>query len=145
MKCGLNKLVFRGALKQYLEGLASSILDIFTGQSEVDLSLDIEDIPFDVKVVFPLGSIVNELMTNSLKYAFGEGAGGRMSLCLQKRENRIHLEYRDNGRGLPKGFDPEAGSGFGLMLIRMLVSQLEGSLKITGDEGFTASISFEAN
>ncbi len=133
------------SIKQYLEGLASSILDIFTGQSEVDLSLDIEDIPFDVKVVFPLGSIVNELMTNSLKYAFGEGAGGRMSLCLQKRENRIHLEYRDNGRGLPKGFDPEAGSGFGLMLIRMLVSQLEGSLKITGDEGFTASISFEAN
>lgn len=130
-------------VKQYIEGLAHSILDIFTGQGTIDMKLEIEDIKIDLKVIFPLGSIINELMTNSLKYAFDEGQSGSILLSLQQRGTRIHLEYRDSGRGLPKGFDPQDSSGFGLMLIRMLVEQLEGSLEIDGDDGFSAAISFE--
>ena len=63
---------------------------------------------------------------------------------MAREGNEIVLEVKDDGRGLPEGFDPESSTGFGLQLVRMLAEQLNGSFSIRGGEGTTGVVRFKA-
>ncbi len=82
----------------------------------------------DVDTAVPLGLIVNELVTNSLKYAFPKNKKGRITVHLQQKEqNLLLLEVFDNGIGAV--FSNIQGSGFGFQLINLLTQQLNGKMK----------------
>jgi len=96
------------------------------------------------KQMFPLGIIVNELLTNVMKYAFKGKPDGLIVITLGKEKSRVTLTVQDDGVGIPDGFDPGKSSGLGLMLIKLLAEQLGGSYSIENHEGTRSILVFNA-
>jgi two-component sensor histidine kinase len=77
----------------------------------------------------PLGLIINELVTNSLKHAFPQGQAGVIGIELRALDRQaIQLCVRDTGVGLPSGFDPLSGTSLGMQIVSLLTEQLSGTL-----------------
>ncbi|MEN8798885.1 MAG: sensor histidine kinase, partial [Flavobacteriaceae bacterium] len=90
----------------------------------------------------PIGLIVNELLTNSMKYAFPDNGEGKVMIHLEAKKAHLLLEVSDNGIGKPLSGKNE-GTGFGTQLISLLTKQLEGKMSLTVKDG--TSVSFEFN
>lgn len=88
----------------------------------------------DVSQAVPCGLILNELITNVFKHAFGPADGGVLEIKLKQENDTIRLHVKDNGKGLPADFDIENTPTLGSTLITTLVKQLQGSLEITSDK-----------
>ncbi|MEO7043721.1 MAG: sensor histidine kinase, partial [Ferruginibacter sp.] len=98
-------------MKDYFLNLSESILDSFGAEKRIKIELAMEKLDIDIDTAVPLGLIVNELLTNTLKYAFPNGEKGKISIQLEKRnDNILHLAVSDNGIGKT---DVIQGSGFG--------------------------------
>jgi two-component sensor histidine kinase len=93
----------------------------------------------------PVGLIINEIITNSLKYAFPEGQDGMIGISLAALKNdEYELLIFDNGIGLPQEIVPDTTNTFGLYLVKMLVeAQLQGSLEIDRTTGTRFIIRFK--
>jgi two-component sensor histidine kinase len=101
------------------------------------------ELELDVDTAIPLGLIANELITNSLKYAFLEGRKGKIEVSLILEDNRQYcLRVSDNGLGIQDQGN-EAGTGFGSRLIQLLAIQLNGKVEIRDDAGVTTLIKFQ--
>lgn len=128
--------------KRYLEELCQAVMAALGAPSDM-LTTEIEDIPFGVRTLGSLGIIVNELLTNSVKYS---GAGGRAaaaSVRLRRDGGAALLEVVDDGASLPASFKAEEAGGLGIMLVRMLAEQLGGAFSIGLKAGRTvAELSF---
>lgn len=125
-------------VKDYIKKLINELSASFSNDFyDVNVELDVEDMELDVDTLVPLGLIINELLTNSYKYAFKDGDSGNIKVVLQEINSTLHLMVRDNG----EGFDPSTirSNSFGQKLVKTLSKQLEGSLKINSDKG-TSSI-----
>ena len=98
----------------------------------------------DLERAIPCGLILNELFTNAIKHAFpSDKQGGHIEISLSKTsEDNFELVVRDNGVGLPLGFDILKSSTLGLQLVAGLCSQLSGNIAITSTEGTCFRISF---
>lgn len=114
-------------MKDYFLNLSESILDSFGAEERVKVELAMEELNVDIDTAVPLGLIVNELLTNTLKYAFPKNQKGSVCIKLEKRTNGIlHLEVSDNGIG-KSGLTH--GTGFGSQLISLLTRQLSGKMR----------------
>ncbi|WP_424961461.1 sensor histidine kinase [Ekhidna sp.] len=80
-----------------------------------------------------LGLIVNELLTNSFKYAYVGEKRGELSIAFTENHNCYTLSYDDNGKGLPPDFDIFSSNGFGFKLIRILLDQIDATMSLHGD------------
>jgi PAS domain S-box-containing protein len=130
-------------LGSYIKGLAESLFKTFAPKTgSLRLKTRIDDVILDTKRAVPLGLIANELIMNSLKYAYPEGAEGEIRIALGKSGDKIVLDVGDDGAGLPEGFEPKAGGGMGLSLVRMLTEQIDGELDIKTDRGTHVVIRF---
>ncbi|HUX40320.1 MAG TPA: PAS domain S-box protein [Rectinemataceae bacterium] len=120
------------SIRDYLPSLVDEVARLFPMDPPVRFDLDLEDIRLDARVLSPLGIILNEIMTNSLRHAFAGIASPaiRISACL--RDSQVSLECADNGKGLPPGFDPADSQGFGSTLILALAAQLGATWRIEG-------------
>src|SRR5665213_2843138 len=113
-------------MKDYFLNLSESILDSFGAEERVKIELAMEKLDVDIDTAVPLGLIVNELLTNTLKYAFPKGRKGNVLIRLEKIPNGIlHLEVSDNGVGKSGVVH---GTGFGDQLISLLTRQLSGKM-----------------
>ncbi len=130
-------------MKNYLEQLTESIVSIFPNHPNIIIQNQIEDIALDSKRVFTIGLIVNELLTNSFKYAFKERDKGQIQMRLYQSGNQITLSIKDDGIGLPEDFDLERSRGFGIMLVKMLTQQLKGEFKLESIAGTKSTITFD--
>jgi len=151
---------------QYLEKLIGNLFQTYRfGNTDLSLKMDLEEnVFFDMDIAVPLGIIVNELVSNSLKHAFPDRGKGeiRIKLCRQeidksktniKSNNRkkdstsaeITLAVSDNGAGISESIDIENSDTLGLQLINTLVDQLEGEIELKKENGteFTIRISVE--
>ncbi len=130
-------------LRGYLDRLAHTIFRTYvTDSSRISLSTDLDPVQLDVKRAVPLGLIVNELLTNAVKYAFPGERAGTISVTLREAVGRITLVLADDGVGLPSGFDFNAAGSMGLPLVKMLCEQIGGELTVTGGQGSRISASF---
>jgi len=130
------------SVKEYLEKLTLELFSTYKITSEkVDLRMDIDDIELDIDTMVPLGLIINELLTNSLKYAFEGKENGMLSVNLKTKGDKVTLEITDNG----KGYDPnEVGeSSFGTTLINALTEQIEGKMSTDLSNGTSVNIQFD--
>jgi len=138
----------RISIKSYIEELASLVLQSF-GESGDRISLDmqIEDRSFLLDTAIPFGSILNELMTNSLKYAFPGNKKGRISISLSGSESgKLVLNYSDNGAGVGRDFDFRNQSTLGLKLIYNIGEmQLMGRVVMKNDHGVKCTFEFQDN
>jgi len=114
-------------MKDYFINLGDSILDSFGAEQRVKIECVMDELDVDIDTAVPLGLIVNELLTNALKYAFPKEQVGTVRISLQKQASGVlHLEVQDNGVGKSGSV---AGTGFGTQLIQLLTRQLNGSMR----------------
>jgi len=138
----------------YIEELADNLfLTYRLGNKNIRFSKDIEkDVFFDIDVSVPLGLILNELLSNSFKYAFPNKDNGEIRVKLCRNDSRINdienyntvytLSVSDNGIGIPENLDIENLDSLGLQLVTTLVDQLDGNLELKRDNGTEFIIKF---
>ena len=126
----------------YLTTLINEVLSVFPQGKNIRLEKDIEDFPIDANLVFPLGIIINELITNSMKYAFSDSKNNLIFISAKKTDNHAEIVVRDNGIGLADDLDLKKSTGFGLKLVNMLLQQLGATYTIEVNNGTKFSIDF---
>jgi len=131
------------SLRAYLPDLVEEIAELFPNRRSARVSVDCEDIVLAAKPLSILGIIVNELVSNSMKYAFPEGRTGEIKVEARAAGERVIVRIADDGVGLPADLDPEHSTGFGLGLVRILAEQLGGTLKIWRASGAVFVIDFD--
>lgn len=131
------------SVKNYLESLIDSIVDLFPDHLKITIDRKIDDFNLSSKNLFPIGIILNELLTNIMKYAFKGRDSGLINVSLSNNKNQATLTIQDNGNGLPEGFDIKKSNGFGLMLVNMLSGQLDGTFTIENHKGTRSVLKFE--
>jgi PAS domain S-box-containing protein len=126
-------------LRDYLNYLTRQIFQFYNIQQHViSLSVTMEDIMADIDTVTPLGLIMNELVSNSLKYAFPDGRNGQIRIeCTPKGPDGLRIIYHDDGAGMPAGFDWKNAESLGLRLVNSLVDQLNGTIEMGTGKGTT--------
>ena len=132
-------------MKDYFLNLGEGILDTFNADDKVKIECAMDHLELDVDTAVPIGLIVNELLTNALKYAFPDDAKGNISISLSKSNpDVLTLKVSDNGIGKTKGLAPK-GTGFGSQLVQLLTQQLNGEMKEDNQNGTSVSFHFKLN
>lgn len=130
---------------EYINDLASNLFQSYVDKSRrITLDMNIETIQMDIDFAIPCGLIINELVTNSLKYAFPEDREGKIRIILRKTdEEMFELVIGDNGIGLPKDLDFRKTGSLGLHLVTILAeNQLHGEININKNTGTEFQIKF---
>jgi two-component sensor histidine kinase len=96
----------------------------------------------DARTLFSLGLIVNELLSNAMKYAFVGRDGGTIEVSVALEEGNVKVDVADDGVGFPETSDLKNVSGFGLGLVRILMTQLRGTIDIQRTGGTRFVLSF---
>lgn len=123
-------------------------LGLVYGSPNIRIVIRAEDLLINIEKAIPLGLIVNELITNSMKYAFPDQRSGTVQISLQAQvlrgdEREYILEVADDGVGLPENINTAAPVSFGLQIVNMLIKQLKGSLQVKNTPGATYQIRFK--
>jgi PAS domain S-box-containing protein len=127
----------------YINNLVRYLADSYDTAKNLTFEVDIPgDINFDIDTGIAIGMIVTELATNSIKYAFTPGESGRIDITLHPSGERMLLSIRDNGKGLPKGYDLTSSPGLGMKLVTNLVRQVHGTMDVQSVEGTAIIITF---
>ena len=123
------------SINSYLPGLISEIMAIYPGGPGVKVDLRMEDIVLNARKMAPLGILVNELVSNAMKYAFDGREGGNLLVSASASDGKVIVSVEDDGVGIPEGIDFENSSGFGLQLVGLLTKQLKGDIRIERENG----------
>lgn len=131
-------------MKAYIMDLGNHLLASFGLENQVKLRLDCHIPPLDVDTAIPLGLIINELMTNSLKYAFPNGSSGTINIRFWINEQKeLCLILADDGRGEVAEAQKTASTSFGSSLIKILSKKLKGKIAVTIKQGYCTTIVFQ--
>lgn len=124
-------------IHEYIQSLVEDLFYAFEAlESGPNLVLDVEPIAFGIGTALPLGLLVNELVTNSLKHAFEGQRKGQIRISLRRiDDDSFELKIADDGVGFPAGVDWRGGGSFGLFLVQSLVDQLHGEIDLDSTEG----------
>lgn len=132
------------SLKDYLPLLVDEIVGVFPNRDLVKVGNKVDDIMLGVKVLSPLGIIVNELITNAMKHAFTGRESGSINVSASAKDGRVTLIVEDDGNGIPESVDIANASGFGLQLVDMLTTQIDGAIRIERRKGTRFVLEFDA-
>jgi two-component sensor histidine kinase/CheY-like chemotaxis protein len=128
----------------YISDLATDLLDIYSiAPEKIKLKIKCENIMMDINTAIPLGLITNELMTNSLKYAFPDNKKGTISIIVSKCDDIFTFIVKDDGVGFPKNVDYQNSDSLGLELVNSLSNQLDGELELNSNNGTEFKIIFK--
>ncbi len=129
-------------MKDYFMNLGNYTLDVFNAREKITIDYNMDKLEIDVDIAVPIGLIVNELLTNALKYAFPDGRTGKIVISLFRNQHKLNLEVRDDGIGKSNAYSlPE--SGFGTQLIQLLTIQLDGRMTQKTKEGTIILFEFQ--
>jgi two-component sensor histidine kinase len=133
-------------VKTYLTKVTASLLQMYKVPSEkISLRIEADDTLLSIQKASTLGLIINELVSNSLKHAFPGDSTGEIDLDFKKTgANSVQVVVKDNGIGLPSGFDWRKSKSLGLQLVQTLTeNQLDGSIELANGSGATFLIRFD--
>ncbi len=120
----------------YINSLSSNLVQTYIiKHANINLELDLGDVNLSLDQAIPCGLIINELVSNSIKYAFPLNRKGKIRIELTKKMNKMYLKVEDNGIGLPDNLDVENTDTLGLQLVYILISQLDGDIKVINKKG----------
>jgi two-component sensor histidine kinase len=123
-------------MKEYLNDLAGTIQQTFKdNNTTVQADVICNDLLLDVDTAIPLGLIINELVTNCYKYAFTGRSNGQIIIRLEEAQRKLILEVKDDGTGLPTGFDLHNTKSFGMKLVQSLANKLEAEVETKSENG----------
>lgn len=133
-------------LKEYIEELVNSIIKFFSKNENIKINYDLDSIYVTTKHALPIALIVNELVTNSLKYAFNDPEiSGKMDIILKKNNDSdtILFTISDNGPGIPINMDISKSKSLGFKLLNIFTKQLKGTYQIKNEIGLSITICFK--
>ncbi|RQD92899.1 PAS domain S-box protein, partial [Methanosalsum natronophilum] len=114
-------------ISDYIQSLSSYLIQSHNrNHIKIKLNIDSDTIYASMDIVVPLGLILNEIITNSLKHAFYNMEEGTINISFYQIDDKYHLEIEDNGIGISHDFDLESSNSLGVKIIDMLVAQLGG-------------------
>lgn len=123
-------------VKAFIDNLLHDISETFTSSEVQNVNYQINgaDIEIGIKLAIPVGLILNELITNSLKYAFTPQNQGKIEVNVSSHNNLLKIEYTDNGPGLQQDFDLNS-TGFGFKILKLLTRQIKAEISYQKGEG----------
>ena len=146
----VHKALYRGAHKDavdfgaYLRDLCAGVAEALVHDERIEVRVEAEAISLSVDTAIPLGMVVNELVTNAVKYAYPLPDKGLILVRLVADGDGFRLSVRDSGRGLPERAETPPGGGLGMKLVKSLVAQVDGELSMTGPPGSAFEIKVPA-
>ncbi len=130
-------------MKDYFENLADYIVDAYGMEKRISIDIAMDACELGVDMAIPIGLIVNELLTNALKYAFPDKRNGKVKISLEKKGCVFQLEVTDNGVGMAMKKEMR-DIGFGTQLVALLTQQLDGKVVLNTHQGTSVSIQFQS-
>lgn len=131
---------------EYVRNLTNHLYRSYVANANlIKLNINIDNIQLNVDTAIPCGLMLNELVSNALKYAFAPGQKGEIAITLSRRNGGLlELIVKDNGVGLPKDFDIKSSKSLGLKLVNILTKQLKGNLDYQVENGTEFKLTFQA-
>jgi len=131
-------------IQKFLPPLVSDITAMFGTTIQAKTTVPASDLSLSSKTLSSVGIIINELITNSMKYAFTGIENPVVHVIVSEMGNEVSISVQDNGIGMPPSFDIENTDGFGLQMVKLLTSQIDGNLEIKMDNGTKTTVTFPA-
>lgn len=128
---------------EYLQNLSANLIASYRISGEVRLSAGINNVDLVLDQAIPCGLLVNEIITNALKYAWDNEKDRVISIKLLQKKTQVILEISDNGKGLPRPFREMNSDTLGLQLIITLAEQLDGDLSVDIRKGTKYLLKFD--
>ena len=128
---------------EYVTTLSKNLVHTYSiNTKKVKLILTLDELMLNLDASIPCGLIINEIISNSLKYAFPDNRDGIIFVTLGVDKNKVKIEVGDNGIGIPENVDIKNTQTLGLQLVDTLVEQLSGTVKLKRSKGTVFSIEF---
>ena len=128
---------------EYVTTLSKNLVHTYSiNTKKIKLILTLDELMLSLDASIPCGLIINEIISNSLKYAFPDNRDGIIFVTLRVDKNRVKIEVGDNGVGIPENVDIKNTQTLGLQLVDTLVEQISGTLKLNRSKGTIFSIEF---
>lgn len=128
---------------EYLKQLSEHLLNVFKAKSgDIEVTVYSADINLGIDLAIPCGLILNELISNSMKYAFPGGRKGEISIDFRLIDTGYEISISDNGVGFPKEINYKETKSLGLQLVNTLVGQIDGTISMENNPGTTFRIRF---
>lgn len=139
-----SKSIAKINFKEYIDSIVSNIFESYCIKSNIKIDINIENIPLIIDCAVPCGLIINELVTNSLKYAFPDGRQGKIQISVKSNnDHMIQLSISDDGIGIPEDMDIRNTKSLGLHLVTALAEkQLNGEFILNRENGTEFQIKF---
>ncbi len=122
----------------YIKNLTLSLKDAYGIEDQIKINYEVDNLKMDVDTIIPIGLILNELISNSFKYAFPQGREGNLHIGLKKLGEELELKVKDDGVGTNK--EVEQSNSFGIRMIQSLAMKLEAKVNFNFDNGAEASL-----
>ncbi|MEP6748858.1 MAG: histidine kinase dimerization/phosphoacceptor domain -containing protein [Bacteroidota bacterium] len=130
-------------MQVYIREVVSYLKESFSSINHLYFDRQIDAISLDISQAVPVGLILNEAITNCIKYAFPQNTNGSITVSFKKEEDgRLLLTIADNGIGMAKDIDPSQRNSLGMRLMQTLSEQLDGNMKIESTEGTVVKVFF---
>jgi PAS domain S-box-containing protein len=131
-------------IADYLDKLVRDLLYSYAiPKGQIKTLIESDDIKLNIETSIPCGLIINECVSNSLKYAFPEGRTGEIAISLKQFDDQLVLEISDDGIGFPKEIDFKNTDSLGLQLVNSLVEQIDGTIERDDSNGTKFTIKFQ--
>jgi len=130
-------------MRSYINELVENIKSSMADSGRIYFEMKMANVGLDISQSVPLALIINEALTNAIKYAYPKNQKGNIQISLQPRgEDQLQLKIADHGKGLPPDVDLENSNSLGLQLIKLFSEQLEGNLFFINKEGLEIILNF---
>lgn len=137
-----SKSMTEVSINEYLPSLVKEIVDIFPNRESVKIKTQIDNIMLEPSILSPLGIILNELITNAMKYGFLDRDDGLLTVSALLKDNQVIVIVENNGNEIPESVDISSAEGFGLQLVAMLTEQIKGSIRLERRNGAKFTLTF---
>lgn len=124
-------------IQETVKDLIGHIGEVMKNKTSITVDYRVDKISLNINQAVPFSLIVNEVVTNIYKHAFGNRKKGRINIELREKKNHVFLKIKDNGAGLPDGFDTEKVNSMGSQLIQTLTRQLNGNYQLESTDNGT--------
>jgi len=131
-------------IRSYINRLIQNIQNTYAIGDDIEIITEVDDIQLDVDILIPLGLIINELTTNSIKHAFDNKSEGKINILLKASEGFIRLQVKDNGRGVPDNKLPYRDGSIGTRLITSFAEKLNAEITVDNTNGTNINLSFKS-
>jgi two-component sensor histidine kinase len=132
------------SMRSYITELVENIKNSFADSERIYFKLDVDDVGLDISQSVPLGLILNEAITNAVKYAYPKNDKGLIKVSLKHYDtDKLQLKIADNGKGLPASINIDESNSLGLQLIKLFSEQLEGELYLINENGLKIVVNFK--